>query len=261
MKKLLSITLIFTMFAMLATYANAMIVIDNEEELFEMRKMAEASDEEIREYLFRSGHLWGGMTNRRSIISFLDFIDSLPLLYIEGTRFSGIIHYFTSQSTYITFSTDIGETYSFSLTPNDENINRVTLFTLDVNGGRNINVYSTPESAFNEHGAIFYLMEIDGFLVRAGYNRGKDNEHITTFNPQEAYKDMIITSFAEAPWSTINTVEDEPISFTTAEALTILRAVAGVAELTDAQIARFEISGAPATADAMRVLRIVAGLQ
>jgi hypothetical protein len=47
---------------------------------------------------------------------------------------------------------------------------------------------------------------------------------------------------------------------TTADALMILRAVAGVAELTDAQIARFEISGTPATADAMRILRVVAGL-
>jgi internalin A len=46
----------------------------------------------------------------------------------------------------------------------------------------------------------------------------------------------------------------------TADALTILRAVAGVTALTDAEAARFEISGTPATADAMRILRVVAGL-
>jgi hypothetical protein len=47
---------------------------------------------------------------------------------------------------------------------------------------------------------------------------------------------------------------------TTDDALEILRAVAGWFKLTDAQIARYGISGAPSTADAMRILRIVAGL-
>jgi internalin A len=47
---------------------------------------------------------------------------------------------------------------------------------------------------------------------------------------------------------------------TTADALTVLRAVAGLAELTDAQIARFGIDGEPTSADAMRILRTVAGL-
>jgi hypothetical protein len=46
----------------------------------------------------------------------------------------------------------------------------------------------------------------------------------------------------------------------TSDALMILRAVAGLAELTDAQIARFGIDGEPSTADAMRILRVVAGL-
>jgi hypothetical protein len=260
MKKSLLIIIIF---AIIITPANAapppQIIIRNEEELFEMREILNASDKEIEEFLFRTGHIWNGMSRREHVVIFLDFIDSLPIPYIEGTRFSGISYYVISQRTYISFSTDIGETYSFRFIPNDE-INRIPLLKLDLNGGRNVNVYSTPESTFNEHGAIFYLMEIDGFLIRAGYNRGKDNEHITTFNPAEAYKDMIITSFAEAPWSTINTVEDEPISFTTAEALMILRAIAGVAALTEEEAARFEISGAPATADAVRILRVVAGL-
>jgi hypothetical protein len=45
----------------------------------------------------------------------------------------------------------------------------------------------------------------------------------------------------------------------TSDALAILRAVAGQITLTDAQIAKFGISGEPATADAMRILRVVAG--
>jgi hypothetical protein len=46
----------------------------------------------------------------------------------------------------------------------------------------------------------------------------------------------------------------------TSDALMILRAVAGLAELTDAQIARFGINGEPTTNDALRILRTVAGL-
>jgi hypothetical protein len=50
------------------------------------------------------------------------------------------------------------------------------------------------------------------------------------------------------------------LPFTTSDALLVLRAVAGLAELTDAQIARFGIDGEPVTADALRILQIVAGL-
>jgi hypothetical protein len=48
--------------------------------------------------------------------------------------------------------------------------------------------------------------------------------------------------------------------FTTADALTVLRAAAGLLELTAEQAERFGIDSAPATADALRILRIVAGL-
>jgi len=47
---------------------------------------------------------------------------------------------------------------------------------------------------------------------------------------------------------------------TTADALLILRAVAGLVEFTDEQIARFGIDGVPTTTDALRILQTVAGL-
>jgi hypothetical protein len=52
----------------------------------------------------------------------------------------------------------------------------------------------------------------------------------------------------------------DPNVMTTSDALLILRAVAGLIELTDEQAERFGIDSAPATADALRILRIVAGL-
>jgi uncharacterized protein YkwD len=49
-------------------------------------------------------------------------------------------------------------------------------------------------------------------------------------------------------------------TYTTADAMNVLQAVAGVRALTAEQLASYEISGAPSTADALRILRIVAGL-
>jgi hypothetical protein len=47
---------------------------------------------------------------------------------------------------------------------------------------------------------------------------------------------------------------------TTADALTVLRAAAGITTLSDTDIARLGISGNPSTADALRILRVAAGL-
>jgi hypothetical protein len=49
-------------------------------------------------------------------------------------------------------------------------------------------------------------------------------------------------------------------ALTTADALTVLRAAAGLIELTAEQAAKFGISGAPSTSDALRILRVAAGL-
>jgi hypothetical protein len=249
---------------MLATYASArtppaMIIIDSEEELFEMRVMAEASEEELTRFL--SGYFSdNGIRTREHLISFLKLLDSLPLPFIPETQFNQIVYMVSSNDTYIVFSTEIGETYTLRYNFVDKNLiaNREPLFKHYINKEKYINVYTYPnshDSKLNEHGAISFIMEIDGFLVRAGYNRG-DNTHITTFNPVEAYKDMVVTSFREAPWSTI------PVSFTTTDALTILRAVAGLTALTDADFARYDVNGDGKidTADALMILRIVAGL-
>jgi hypothetical protein len=261
MKKFLLIVLILIIFISSAIHASAtpppQIIIWEESELIKLREMVEADENELQDYLRRMNYRINGMTSREDVIKFLNIIDSLPIPYVARTRFGSLSHRWDSQRVFLSFLTDIDEVYSFRFTPSGENTNtdRELLFKLPISQDDYINVYSTSESQFNEHGAIFFRMEMDGFIIRAGYNRGRNNEHITTFNPQEAYKDIIITSFAEVPWSTIS------ISFNTFDALMILRAVAGVAELTEEEAARFEISGAPATADAMRILRIVAGIE
>jgi len=252
MEKLLLAAIILVIFTINANAAPPpMIIIYSEEELFEMREMVNASDKELEGFLFRSGYFWGGMTRREHVITFLELLDSLPIPYIEGTRFNQIVYYPSDDDTYIVFSTNIGETHT--LRYNFVSRNNLGELLFKHNG---INVYSSlnsDNSKLNEHGAISFIMEIDRMLIRTGYNRG-DNRDITTFNAQERYRDLIVTSFVESPW----VIKPEP--FTTADALEILRAVAGLASLTDAEAARLGISGEPTTADAIRILRIVAGL-
>jgi hypothetical protein len=54
--------------------------------------------------------------------------------------------------------------------------------------------------------------------------------------------------------------EEQKATYTTADALAILRHVAGLDWLTGGQFSRLRISGGPQTSDALRILRIVAGL-
>jgi len=260
MKMFLTATLIFAILITFTISASATpppptIYIRGDEKLAEMRRMVTANEEEFIDYLYRTDYFWNGLRNREDIIQFLKFIDSLPIPYIEGTRFSQILYVVGNDDTYITFRTEIDEIYSFRYNYFVENldVNREPLFKHYINQDEYANVYSASPNSHgnevNERGAIFYIMEIDGMLVRTGYNRG-DNEHITTFNPEEKYKDMIVTSFAESPWV---------IKYSTSDALAVLRAVAGLTALSDAESARLGISGEATTADAVRILRSVAG--
>ncbi|MDR2559016.1 MAG: hypothetical protein LBC86_05680 [Oscillospiraceae bacterium] len=256
MKKFLLIIVIFVIFSIGANAtSSAMVIIRSEERLADMRRMAEASNEELAKFL--SGYFSdNGIRTREDLISFLELLDSLPLPFIPETQFNQIVYWPSDSDTYIVFSTEIGETHTLRYNFVNKNNLGELLYRYNINQKDYINVYSSSASQnfeLNDGGAIFFIMEIDGFLVRAGYNRG-NNHDILTVNPEEMYSDLIITSFREAPWSTMS------VSFTTTDALTILRAIAGLTAMTDEEMARFEISGAPSTGDAMRLLRVVAGL-
>jgi len=212
-----------TFFTILATKASAdsseVIIIRSDEELMKLRRIAEADEEAFT----RSGYI--ELNSHADVVAFLKFIDSLPIPYISGKQFDGIVYYTEYKNTHITFFSKIGETHSYLFYPIDiwftgADIEKQTNdFFKD---GNHLNIYTSLESRnfkLNENGAISLIMEIDGFIVNARYNRGKNNEDVLTFNPYETYKDMVVTSFAESPWS---------VSFTTSDALTILRTVAGL---------------------------------
>jgi hypothetical protein len=263
MKKILLIIFIFIIFAVnvSAEWLPA-IIIRSEEELSEIRKMAEASDEELIDYLLRTGHYWNGMTSREDVVTFLNLLDSLPIPYVVGMRSSGLNYfpYSEHQTFNVFFESETGEWYVIRFWTNEERSDDVVKRMLgeDISlhytcRDNRIRVYSPPESwnhIPNEYGDFFFPIEIDGYYLLTRYVPPKD-VCVSTVVLEDIFLSMTVSSFADEPWRT---------TLSTSDALLVLRAVAGLAELTDAQIARFGIDGEPTSADAMRILRVVAGL-
>jgi hypothetical protein len=266
MKKALTIILIFVISIVLTTYASAeppaQIIIRGEEELAEMRRMAEASDEVLIDYLNRTAHSWNGITNREEVIAFLELLDSLPIPYGVGMRFNYLIYYpeFETQNISIFFESEIEEWHGFNFSTDREKEEGVVrrIFGEGVSllyecQDNRMKIYSPPpiwRPIPDESGNFRFPVEIDGYFIITRYLP----EDASTIVPENIYRNMTVSSFREAPWSTIS------VTFTTSDALTILRAIAGMVTLTDAQIARYGISGEPSTVDAMSILRVVAGL-
>jgi len=269
MKKLLLAIIIFVMFATTVSARTPpwVLTISGEDELAELYKMAEAEEEVLLNYL-HVDFIMVGISSRRSLLSFIEHLDSLPVLYVPGTQFRDLSIRDDSTHVSTNFLTEIGELYHFGYFVNAVMHPSEILFTLPVNDGKYINIYplhnTPPGFELNEYGNTGYLIEVDGLVIRALYNR-RGNSRIQSFNPEEAFKDIIITSFRDEPWRTIPAIEDEsiiedkPEPLTTEDALIILQAAMGLIELCDEQIARFEIGDTPETADALRVLRIAVG--
>jgi hypothetical protein len=269
MKKIISVILILIFFISLTTYVSAspppQIIIWGEEELLKLREMTEADENELLDYLRHANYFANGMKSREAAVAFLELLDSLLIPYEKGMRFSSFTYYPDSinQTFDISFRSEAGERHSFRLFAGgdrgksafEESLNGEQLVEAYRSQNGKLIVYYPPTSwgTFpSERGGYQFPTEINGYFMRSGYSPGDSG--ITGVTLENIYRNMTVSSFAEAPWSIIS------ISFNTSDALMILRAVAGVTALTDGEMTRFEISGEPATADAMRILRVVAGL-
>ena len=193
------------------------IVVYGEDELSLMRKMIEADEEELFNYLDRMHHSVNGMTSREDVVSFLELLDSLPIPYISETWLSCIDYYPESETKFfdVFFRNEIGEIYSFRFfTAGDrgkamieENISRdvrgqyIELFQ-SRDSKSQIKVFSPSDewvSFSNERGILYFPMEIDGYFVRAIYNPG-DSGKISDVTPEEIYRDIVVTSFKDDVW-------------------------------------------------------------
>ncbi|MCL2638337.1 MAG: hypothetical protein FWD48_08190 [Oscillospiraceae bacterium] len=261
MKKLITIALVFVMFIAIATPTSAIPAplhyteIRNDEKLAEMRRMAEASEEEFAEYYRQAFLYFNGIENRKELITFLEIVDSIPLPYIQGAQFKYLLYHIPSKRFDISFELEDGARCGFT-------------FYMDKNHSAYSSFENIPASIINrEKGVYVYntffdgalaVLEINGFLVGFSYSVGFSGKSWYYFY-EEFKENVIITSFKDSPWvEKVEVVEVEPEPFTTADVLIILRAVAGMTALTDEEISRFEISETPAASDALRILQIIA---
>jgi hypothetical protein len=271
MKTFLTTTLILIIFFTLATYASAspphLIFINGAEELTEIRKMAEAGEKEFLNFREQTGQrTFNGFINFDEIKIFLSVLDSLPIPIIGGKELSirTITYNFDGKIiTDISYDSDDGETYIYffniaehrPLTVREfieERYNEKAILLYQREDG-NVKIYAYPQSIFNEARFNRFVMDFYGSFVWVTYL----HEDITDYSSVCA--EELLGNVTRGFVNVLEEMHERRNILTTSDALTVLRAVAGLTTLTDAQIARFGISGEPTSADAMRILRFIAG--
>jgi len=276
MKKVLVVLLIpiifisFT-FDVLASIPH-IISIDSMGELIELRKMLEADEEDLINYLRQSQT---GIRNREELEALLSLLDSFPIPIINGKELNlNALMYNPERNSIptISYDSDDGYFYSFSIrdyrsTTAEEFIKQTyneEAILLHQSEDGNVKVYAYPQALLKrvepgaENNSGEFVMDFHGYFVWVIYSHRSIKDY-STVSAEQLLGGVTLGSieFLEAMH------EREPafiIPLTTADALDVLRHVAQLTTLTRRQMTRFEISGRPTTEDAMRILRVVAGL-
>jgi hypothetical protein len=254
MKKLLTAALVFVL---LATPASAgplapIISIYGLEDFLMIRQATEDSNEEDEFiYLPFPYHNAHKVLNREDFLYFLNLLDSLPipLPFEKKYTFSSLGYdYEYNIFRSITFFCDDRGFYSFSIIESSffEIQEEEQIFLYKTEDG-NVIIYDFSEN-FDSIYSVLLNFYFYGYYIFGYYH--DENNNTSNF---------CIEQFAES--LVLGSINDLIPVFTTSDALTVLRATAGLLELTDGQSARLGIDGAPASADALRILRIIAGVQ
>jgi hypothetical protein len=235
------------------------------EELLEIRRMAEAGGKAFLDYREQTGRSFYGMINFEEIKIFLSVLDSLPIPIISGKEL--MIRTITynldvQEITDISYNCTDGYVYSFDIwdfrpmTAAERIKERyyeepILLYQSD---DENVKIYAYPRSILNEVRFNRFVMDFYGYFVWVIYW----HEDITDYSTVSA--EQLLGGVTLGSIEVLEDMHERRAPLTTSDALTILRAIAGLTALTDEQSARFGINGEPDTADALEVLRIVAGL-
>jgi len=274
MKKILIILLIPIVFISFTFNVLSMpphlIRVRSMEELLELRKMLEADEEDLRNYLRQSQ---SGVRSRRELETLLSLLDSFPVPIINGkVLMLRTITYNPSNQmiTNMGYDSEDGYFYSFSvrdyrpLTAGEFIRQTYNEEPILLHEEENVKIYAYPQALMErvlpgyENNSGDFVMDFHGYFVWVIYSH-RNIKNYSSVSAEELLGGITLGSIEvlEAMH------EREPtfiIPLTTADALDVLRHVAEITTLTRRQMIRFEISGRPSTADAVRILRSVAGL-
>ncbi|MDR2572325.1 MAG: hypothetical protein LBD23_18790, partial [Oscillospiraceae bacterium] len=206
MKKILSFILIIVISIIFAISVSARtppprVIIRSEDELIELRRIAEAGEEAFT----RSGHR--ELITYGEVISFLVLVDSLLIPHGEGMRFTGLIYSPGNNYYHIFFESRGDERHSYYFDLSEERgegiVERMfgsVVSLLYENKDEGLRVYSPPPSwgSFpDETGGYRFAMEINGFFMRAGYSPGRSSTHVTA---ESVYGGMTVTTIRDLTW-------------------------------------------------------------
>ena len=171
------------------------VYIKDVDELAEMRRMLEADDDVLQRYLWDSSLNMNGVTTRENLRSVLSFIDSLPFPSVRNELFPSIKYYPEYQGVYICYELDTGEIYSFYFFPSETTLQDIyekagkqfpePIFSR--NEGK-IKVYPSVDDVDSDTSVITFMIDIEGYTVRAGYRNNDRN--VSGVSPDSIYKDL-----------------------------------------------------------------------
>jgi hypothetical protein len=258
MKKLLIAVLIFVILAapVSALAPPRSILVNGEEELAEIRKIAEANKEIIGSVR--------GFYNLKEINEFLSALDFFPIPIINGKELMlrTITYNPTNQSAFsIYYEDDDGDLFAFSVRDyrpmtaeefikQNHNVEPILLYQRE---DENVRIYAHPRF-MRRNDVVALIMDFYGYTILFDYRNNIGN--VSNVSIEKLGESLVFGSIRD-----LEIMHEQRTTLTTADALTVLRAATGLITLTDGQIARLGIEGAPTTADALRILRIAVGLQ
>jgi outer membrane protein assembly factor BamB len=188
------------------------------------------------------------------------------------------VEWFTIDRGYLYFSNQFStliDNGTFSLNLNDMSVNKISENIWSSLNAHNGMIFYTASSSGRRLGDSIYRYDIETgestFLNTNGFRLNIAGDRLFY---QYTIRTTLLSGITQGSagiasvrfdGTDILTHETYSLSssvevFTTQDALTVLRAVAGVAALTNEQLCRLRIFGLPTTTDALQILRIVAGL-
>ena len=222
MKKLFVLFLIFVILITGCTSANLMqisstnekedhqeppnqIIFHSTDEIAEFRKLAETDEKEVLDFIQKTSLIIDGIENRKDVVEFLKFADSLPIPVIPETKLIYMSYTPEYQDFTIFYKSKTEERYSFSFYFGETNaeqaikdaIGQDSSVLCQKESGR-IKVYQNFEKADQISGAIRFLMNIDGYFVQAGYrNDDIDFSDVSDDFSDKLYKEITISTLKE----------------------------------------------------------------
>ena len=188
---------------------SGMIILRNGDALEKLREFVNLDETELLENAlaeYPDISIGGTGVTKQNIIDLLEMIDTRTVPVSPDLKLSGITYYPDYPQLYISFKNGSGEIYGFNFLLKYKNVEEVLQkemgkkpTSIYQKENDRLKVYNTTGENDSDTNHIVFLMDIDGYFVRAGYrNNEKD---VSKMKPDELFKDFSLTYLKDIPWA------------------------------------------------------------